>query len=115
MVTGLPESAKMIEVGPEIGDTPIEHTVTLTGWFEGASELTVSTNFTLNMVTIFGTIADQTYRISDNGLTKTVSYDKAITSAGTFTFSDVAFGFDQESGTESEVSSVCNRVKFHLG
>ena len=43
-------------------------------------------SFKVVFFTFFGTIADQTYRIREDGTTKTISYDEAIDPTGTFTF-----------------------------
>ena len=107
-ITGNPISSLTVNSGPseisvglESSGTANVHTVTLTGTLSHSSAITATDDFTLTIVTLAGTLPDQTYRIETAGLAKTVSYSEATSSLGTYTFTDSVVNYDTGTGVES--------------
>ena len=83
-----------IVVGLESTGTAAAHTATLTGTLSHSSAITATDDFTLTIVTLDGTLADQSYRIEAIGTAKNIAYSEATSSLGTFTFTDSAVSYD---------------------
>lgn len=90
-----------ITVGLQNNLSAASHTATLTGTLSHSSSITATSTFTLDIITIAGNIADQTYRIDSTGAPKIISFSEPTASSGIYTFTESAVSYNTGTQVES--------------